>query len=78
MKFSNLLNIRIIVKNLFSSLTNYPLPIANNIKSVSGSGGSYLSNEIFYRVSFLREQNSSGKLTGHIHVIVKLTLKGRK
>lgn len=28
----------------------------------------YLSNEIFYRVSFLRETLKPNKLIGHIHV----------
>ena len=55
----------------FPNITNYPAPngiIANKIKSREGSGGDYLSNEIFYRVSFLRETLKPNKLTGHIHV----------
>ncbi len=42
---------------------------ANNIGPVKGSGGYYLSNEIFYRVSYLRENGLDvNKRTGHIHV----------
>lgn len=43
---------------------------ATNIKilSVKGSGGAYLSNEIFYRVAFLRVSTNTTCLTGHIHV----------
>jgi pyrrolidone-carboxylate peptidase len=37
-------------------------------KSVDGSGGSYLSNEIFYRVARLREALSSTTKTGHLHI----------
>jgi pyrrolidone-carboxylate peptidase len=31
-------------------------------------GGTYLSNEIYYRVAFLRSTLKPDKLTGHIHV----------
>ena len=42
---------------------------ADTIKAIKGSGGDYLSNEIFYRVSYLRSQSSyPSKLTGHIHL----------
>lgn len=37
-------------------------------KSIAGSGGNYLSNEIFYRVSLLRNKRTSTVLTGHLHV----------
>jgi hypothetical protein len=33
-----------------------------------GSGGDYLSNEIFYRVAKLRKENKSNLPTGHLHV----------
>lgn len=36
--------------------------------SVEGSGGDFLSNEIFYRVSLLREQYNSTLKTGHLHL----------
>lgn len=36
------------------------------ITAIEGSGGTYLSNEIHYRVSFLRKNTT--KRTGHIHV----------
>ncbi|RRA88955.1 hypothetical protein [Paenimyroides viscosum] len=42
--------------------------VANKIKSNEGSGGDYLSNEIYYRVAYLRKKLSQNKLTGHIHV----------
>lgn len=38
------------------------------LKAYSGSGGDYLSNEIYYRVSFLREKYNPNLKTGHIHV----------
>lgn len=53
------------------SIDNYPPPsgvIADGIKSYYGSGGDYLSNEIFYRVAFLRNQHNEDLMTGHIHV----------
>jgi len=54
------------------NLANYPPPltvIADKIISEDGSGGSYLSNEIYYRVAFLRIKSSNpSKMTGHIHV----------
>ena len=52
-------------------IINYPAPpgvTADKIKSLQGSGGDYLSNEIFYRVAFLRKKYNSGLMTGHIHV----------
>ncbi|MBA4155611.1 hypothetical protein, partial [Flavobacterium sp.] len=53
------------------SILNYPPPSsvdANRIKSFYGSGGDYLSNEIFYRVAFLRQKYNQNLKTGHIHV----------
>lgn len=40
----------------------------SNVKAIKGPGGYYLSNEIFYRVAYLRDKFSAGKFTGHIHV----------
>ncbi|HEV8239262.1 MAG TPA: DUF4157 domain-containing protein [Thermoanaerobaculia bacterium] len=37
-------------------------------RAVEGSGGGYLSNEIFYRTSLLRRQNKSTIPLGHLHV----------
>ena len=37
-------------------------------RAKEGSGGSFLSNEIFYRVAHRRETLSSSTLTGHLHV----------
>ena len=37
-------------------------------KSVRGSGGDYLSNEIFYRIARVRDKNFSNIKTGHIHI----------
>lgn len=36
--------------------------------SIGGSGGAYLSNEIFYRISRLREILNSNVKTGHYHI----------
>ncbi|WP_299457972.1 hypothetical protein [uncultured Microscilla sp.] len=63
----------------FPDIVNYPSNIyATSINSNrellsrNGSGGSYLSNEIHYRVAFLREKFNKSNLhqvrTGHIHV----------
>ena len=38
----------------------------DKVTAIEGSGGDYLSNEIHYRVSFLRKDTN--KRTGHIHV----------
>lgn len=40
----------------------------NTLKALGGSGGNYLSNEINYRVSYLRSELKSSKYTGHIHI----------
>jgi len=37
-------------------------------RSVAGSGGQYLSNEIFYRVALLRSDTGSSVPYGHLHV----------
>lgn len=53
------------------NITNYPPPSSinvNKLKSYKGPGGYYLSNEIFYRVAYLRKKYNGSKLTGHIHV----------
>jgi pyrrolidone-carboxylate peptidase len=49
---------------------NTPAYALNTItgEAVEGSGGSYLSNEIFYRVAQRRVALSSTTLTGHVHV----------
>jgi pyrrolidone-carboxylate peptidase len=58
-------------KNKLSSGT-----VADSIKSVEGPGGDYLSNEIFYRVAYLRATSANpDKPTGHIHIGF-LTLNG--
>ena len=49
-------------------ISNYPMSGANKIKSLQGSGGDYLSNEVYYRVAFLRKTLNPNKMTGHIHV----------
>jgi len=44
---------------------------ADRFESIKGSGGNYLSNEVFYRVALLREKYSAlnpDLKTGHIHV----------
>ncbi len=55
----------------FPNITNYPPPqgtSANKLVAKSGSGGTYLSNEIFYRVSYLRNKYNPTLKTGHIHI----------
>jgi hypothetical protein len=63
----------------FPNIGNYPPPTgspANRIEARSGSGGIYLSNEIYYRVSFLRQEHNPLLKTGHIHVGFLLTDPG--
>lgn len=49
---------------------NTPAFALNTItgQAVDGSGGSYLSNEIFYRVAQRRVTLASTTLTGHVHI----------
>lgn len=47
--------------------TTHPSPPANAI-SVRGSGGDFLSNEIFYRVSMLQLNQGTAIPMGHLHV----------
>jgi len=39
-----------------------------NTRSVEGSGGAYLSNEVMYRISRAREEYNSSVKTGHLHL----------
>lgn len=62
-------------KNGVPSITFNALLIQTGVQIRKGSGGNYLSNEIFYRVSLLRNrwiksQSPSGvtKATGHFHI----------
>lgn len=55
----------------FPAIADYPAPggvVADGLAAREGSGGDYLSNEIYYRVAFLRSVHNSGLKTGHIHV----------
>lgn len=46
---------------------------------IIGSGGSFLSNEIFYRVSLLRNSHNPTLKSGHLHVpILKDTFNTEK
>lgn len=65
------------VDSIYSNLIDFPQTEDSNnfepdyvsdrkITAHRGSGGTYLSNEIHYRVSFLRKDTT--KRTGHIHV----------
>lgn len=51
-----------------SALTDSSTPKEADIIAKKGSGGSYLSNESFYRVARLREMHAPSLLTGHYHV----------
>lgn len=65
-------NLNLSPLNNFPDITSYPPSIfgitADKLKAREGSGGDYLSNEIYYRVSFLREKHNPDLKTGHIHV----------
>lgn len=47
-------------------VTISPLNLGDDIHT--GSGGAYLSNEIYYRIALMRERLGSSASTGHIHV----------
>jgi hypothetical protein len=51
-----------------TAVTNTTIPKKPDITAVEGSGGDYLSNEIFYRVSRLRTLHNPTMLTGHYHL----------
>jgi pyrrolidone-carboxylate peptidase len=48
--------------------TNLITAPPSNLKAKYGSGGDYLSNEIFYRVSDIRNKVNSSFRSGHLHV----------
>ncbi|MNY23025.1 hypothetical protein D3C86_1566700 [compost metagenome] len=50
-----------------TNLPNLPAPPADTVIK-EGSGGNFLSNEIFYRVSLLRTEMSSIVRSGHLHL----------
>ncbi len=51
-----------------TSSTSEHSPPATGALALEGSGGSFLSNEIFYRVALLRIHNNQTLPTGHLHV----------
>lgn len=51
-----------------SDLTGTTTPKMSEITSFRGSGGSYLSNEIFYRSARLRALHNPNMKTGHYHL----------
>ena len=55
-----------------SNTNTPPSPPSGNVVK-EGSGGNYLSNEVFYRVALLREKRNSTVLTGHLHLPVLQT-----
>ena len=57
----------IIVANIHNKNENC-IDITPEGKSIRGSGGNYLSNEIFYRIARVRDKNFSNIKTGHIHI----------
>ncbi|MBF7092544.1 hypothetical protein IUY40_13485 [Flavobacterium sp. ALJ2] len=56
----------------------YNLSDRQSLKSVSGSGGDYLSNEIFYRVAKLRQEQRPNLTTGHLHILLTQTTQDNK
>lgn len=56
----------------------YNLNEIQSLKSFIGSGGDYLSNEIFYRVSKLRQEQRTSLSTGHLHIPPTQTTKDNK
>lgn len=49
-----------------------------SLKSISGSGSNYLSNEIFYRVSKMRDELKPNLPTGHLHIPLTQTTQKNK
>lgn len=55
-------------KNIEGAILRAKLENIQKLKSVEGSGGDYLSNEIFYRVAKMRTEQNSILQTGHLHL----------
>lgn len=55
-------------KNQVSSSSSLALPIKVGEQIIKGSGGNYLSNELFYRVAKLRVEIKPSLATGHFHI----------
>ncbi|EKT3967523.1 hypothetical protein NTJ12_002619, partial [Flavobacterium psychrophilum] len=49
-------------------LLNKKISDIQSLKSISGSGSNYLSNEIFYRVAKMRTEQRLTLATGHLHI----------
>jgi pyrrolidone-carboxylate peptidase len=58
----------IVVKHPGSANTNQATQPPPTGEAIEGSGSSYLSNEIFYRIAYCRETLHSQTLTGHFHI----------
>jgi hypothetical protein len=54
---------------------NTDLPLSPSGVMVNGSGGNFLSNEIFYRVARMREKLGSSTKTGHLHIPDRILAK---
>lgn len=66
---NNSMNEHPIVKSINSNIIDSNSKSQISITDIQdGSGGSYLSNEIFYRIARVRENNNSTVKTGHYHL----------
>ncbi|MBS3737383.1 MAG: hypothetical protein KGY51_00090 [Psychroflexus sp.] len=58
-----------IVSAINSSIINSNLKSQISVSNINeGSGGDYLSNEVFYRIARVRENNNNNVKTGHFHL----------
>jgi hypothetical protein len=56
------------LKKIFNNGKSFDSSVINSNDMQIGSGGDYLSNEIFYRISRARENAGSTVKTGHFHL----------
>ncbi len=54
--------------NVEGTVLNKKISDIQSLKSKSGSGSNYLSNEIFYRVAKMRTEQRPTLATGHLHI----------
>lgn len=55
-------------KNIEGTVLVNSLSEIQSLRSISGSGGDYLSNEIYYRVAKLRSEIKPNLKSGHLHI----------
>jgi pyrrolidone-carboxylate peptidase len=67
-----------VLKDIEGTMLRAKLEDIQKLKSLEGSGGDYLSNEIFYRVARMRTDKNRELQTGHLHLPLIQTTQGAK